>query len=514
MKQHPAAVARHTLDTSTIMRHLTTLPFLLASFLLAAQDFAPIGARWMYTQGIVSGPDSALAILEVTGDTLIAGRTCARIEATEGWFTCHDHLPYLAEEADTTWYWDQAFGTYRLLFVWSAVPSDTWSTPIATGGGALDTLDWTVLDTGHVTIDGMALRTLDMQVEARHHMAFTPNGGRITQRLGSAIAPFAWAHGPCDAETFKELRCYSDNEIQWQHPRVPGCVLGLPDNTRFDALGARWYVADTYPQATEQEPGFIGTHTMHYYYNGTTTIEGGTWHTLWAQATINMPPPPVMQGHVRQVGEHVLFLDPAGVQHTLYDFSIPMGGTVHYQLPGDLELDLTVIAIDSLLIQDVYHKVIQFDTSDVFISPETRFSDRWIEGMGSIHGPLATHFTNFIEDWPSMDSTRTTCFLQGDTRLWHHPDYTDCAINISNSMEDLHRAAVRIFPNPAADRIQLEGLPPGVQEYKVLDALGRVALQGRSTGSTTTLINVSSLPSGLYLLQLGTPAATHHLLKE
>ena len=235
---------------------------------------------------------------------------------------------------------------------------------------------------------------------------------------------------------------------------------------------------------------------------------------MWAQGTTSSPQPSVLQGHVRQVGDVVFFRAPDGTEHELYDFSIGVGDSVRYEVFGS-DMYLHVISVASMLIQGVPHRVIQFDTDTEFITPESFFQDRWIEGIGSIHGPLAPIRAMDIEDTPQMDSTRTTCFLEGSTMLWQHASYTDCTNNIISSVQDLHAAIVRPYPNPSSGQVTITGLPHGTWPYRMLDALGRTVLQGHLNGADGAQIDIAALPAGPYLLQVGMPAVAHlRLIKE
>ena len=62
---------------------------------------------------------------------------------------------------------------------------------------------------------------------------------------------------------------------------------------------------------------------------------------------------------------------------------------------------------------------------------------------------------------------------------------------------------ISVRPNPASDRVVLEGLPLA-GTVKLYDIQGRSISETKITGSEME-INVSSLPSGLYLLQIQTP---------
>lgn len=228
------------------------IPILLSIALLtvplhAQTPFAPVGAQWSYTQGSCCGPDSTVAVFQVLSDTAVQGRTCGHVTTAEGWFGCYEVLHYFSTSDDSTYYFNEAQQQFHLLFRWNAKPGETWSTPISQAG-VMDTLDWTVSDTGHVIIGGNFLRTLTVSQTSRQNALFCPLGGVITEQLGGN-APFTWVNGVCDGETYQALRCYEENifpisepppppPISWLNPQFPQCAIttGIHDETGKSAF--------------------------------------------------------------------------------------------------------------------------------------------------------------------------------------------------------------------------------------------------------------------------------------
>ncbi len=200
---------------------LAALPVALA----AQTSFAPVGATWTYEQGTWGSPDTNLMVLEVVGDTLVQGRTFSMLQVNEGWFGCHAFVRLICESSDSMFYFDPSSGQYHLLFRWNAIIGGSWSTPVEQSG-FLDTLDWTVIDTSHVMVDGLWLRRLNVDVVPRQSLVYS-YGGTVVERLGGFSAPFTWILGFCDGETFNGLRCYSDPDITWLNPQFQQCDLGM-----------------------------------------------------------------------------------------------------------------------------------------------------------------------------------------------------------------------------------------------------------------------------------------------
>ncbi|RMG59127.1 MAG: CocE/NonD family hydrolase, partial [Bacteroidetes bacterium] len=80
--------------------------------------------------------------------------------------------------------------------------------------------------------------------------------------------------------------------------------------------------------------------------------------------------------------------------------------------------------------------------------------------------------------------------------------YIDLPVARSSRLSGpLPTPSLQLYPNPAQDRLQVDGLPAGIvsPRYRILDALGREVAQGRLA---ETGIPVASLAPGRYLLQV------------
>ena len=293
-------------------------------------------------------------------------------------------------------------------------------------------------------------------------------------------------------------------------------AIVMAQNTiHFDDTSGVWHVADTYPQGNAQNPNFIQTNTLRYFYSGDTVITGDIWRRMYSEPTGGPLPEPTFQGFTRQANDLVLFLDNAGVVDTLYDFALQVGDSMHYVSPF-YDTYLTVEAKDSVLLQGVQHQVFRF--SSYVLTLEDLLSDTWIEGLGSIHGPLAPRMPNTLGyNYAFPDSTRLTCYAQEDVTLWQHAGYPDCVVNIALGLEEVvedRSDQLSIWPNPVVDVVRVSGME--VTDYAVLDLLGRTILTGRPQGTADgdQAIDLSSLPSGVYVLWVkGTQSHTFRLTK-
>ncbi len=273
---------------------------------------------------------------------------------------------------------------------------------------------------------------------------------------------------------------------------------------RFDDEGGAWYVADTYPQGDMENPNFIGTTTVRYFADGDSIVAGEAWGRLFMQPTTDPPPAAQFQGLVRQDGDVVLFLDAEAVMDTLYDFRLQPGDSMHYVSPW-YDTYLPLLAVDSILVQGVYHRVFHF--GQFFLTLEEALSDTWIEGIGSIHGPLAPRMPSTLGyNFGMPDSTRLTCYAQQGVTLWDHSGYPECVVNIALSLEEQADIGhqISIHPNPGSI-FQLTGLGQQPAQLQLLDLQGRVLMEANTVVDHQP-VDASGLPAGAYLLEVATDA--------
>lgn len=270
---------------------------------------------------------------------------------------------------------------------------------------------------------------------------------------------------------------------------------------RFDDAIGTWDVAHTYPQGNIQNPNFIGTTTRMFSFSGDTLINGNSWNRMYATPTAGAAPGPVLQGYARQVDEIVLFLAPSGEIDTLYNFALQVGDSMRYS-GYDFDIWLSVTSIGQALIQGVEHKVFHF--SEQVLTLEEFFSDTWIEGIGSIYGPLASRTPSDLSIHYSFpDSTRLTCYAQDGAVLWTHAAYPDCVVNVFLSYPEWTTELPKIHPNPVSSTFTVSGLGVGKHMLLMHDAIGRAVWHTTLMGTGATLHLPQLAPGHYHLTSTG-----------
>ena len=87
----------------------------------------------------------------------------------------------------------------------------------------------------------------------------------------------------------------------------------------------------------------------------------------------------------------------------------------------------------------------------------------------------------------------------------------DAVVELTSIAEPLSTSGIRLFPNPSAGQLQLE-LPESINEqihFSILDAQGKQYLQQRLTLDRIQTLDLSTLPKGVYFVQLSTPTKAY-----
>jgi hypothetical protein len=265
----------------------------------------------------------------------------------------------------------------------------------------------------------------------------------------------------------------------------------------FTDTAAFWNVAKTYPAGAPEDPGFTATTTRRYWIASDSLVNGEVWSVFVSEPTQNGGGPVQLERLVRQLGDIVVCLGDDQSTDTLYDFSLSVGDSFRYVVDGWDQAWLRVDELDSVVVQGEYRRTINFEE---FVQPPSLLRERWIEGLGSIHGPLfpAAPIT-FMTEVPG-DSLLLTCYGVDETVLWSHPNYVNCEVNVLLGLEDISLAPIHPYPNPGQDGFSLTPTS-GTPKITVFDATGRCVLEQEPVRGRLT-IDTSRWGAGSYQLVL------------
>jgi hypothetical protein len=130
----------------------------------------------------------------------------------------------------------------------------------------------------------------------------------------------------------------------------------------------------------------------------------------------------------------------------------------------------------------------------------------WIEGIGSIHGPLFPNFpVKFSQEMP--DSMLVTCSYSDHQQVWQHPSYAGCYVNIVLGVSKLEIFDFKIYPNPFSDKIYFENSRIYNYDLAVLNSVGQVVRQIQPDSNSQS-IDLTELKAGIYFLRISAQGIT------
>jgi glucose/arabinose dehydrogenase len=133
------------------------------------------------------------------------------------------------------------------------------------------------------------------------------------------------------------------------------------------------------------------------------------------------------------------------------------------------------------------------------LTSSTAISYQWLHNGTPIDGAIEQSYTATTSGWYRVRATSSGgCIGMSDS----------VQVLMSSVLnEQPADAALRLFPDPAKDQLTIEvtNLPRGIALFRVIDLSGKVVLQEEqksSGGSLNHHLDISALPSGVYLLEV------------
>jgi len=192
----------------------------------------------------------------------------------------------------------------------------------------------------------------------------------------------------------------------------------------------------------------------------------------------------------------------------LYDFSLSPGDSLLSK--SDAGVLITYIdSIGSMKVGDTALSVqyVHYSSNGIIDHPDRLFlthpknQNFNIEGIGNTY--------NFFPWWfglcHNVRATNLRCFENADLRYFYDSEWEDqCDSTFfwePQSIGEDKTNAIQLFPNPATEMVQIQGLPVG-SHLRLLNTMGREYTITYQTSGEVSSFSVSHLPKGFYLLQI------------
>ncbi len=145
------------------MKRLIVSVFLFSVFsnFIYSQEWAPTGAKWYYTwlpEPITGMEPPEIRTIEVVGDTVILGKQCKILEATDALVCYGQRFTY--SENDSIFFYDSDKEKFELLYDFTASVNDSWDAPLCVS--PVDTLTLTVKSIYTSTFDSVQIKTYEV----------------------------------------------------------------------------------------------------------------------------------------------------------------------------------------------------------------------------------------------------------------------------------------------------------------------------------------------------------------
>jgi hypothetical protein len=257
-------------------------------------------------------------------------------------------------------------------------------------------------------------------------------------------------------------------------------ILNSPGQS-FLSEGKQWNVKETL--------NFGPTTTVAYQLIGDSAVGNYTYKKLAVYDSTYQAWS--LTGLLREAENRVYFKPEGQEEGLLYDFTLQNGETVNIiSLYCPDEQELTVTNVDTIENLGIERKRWSFNQS---------ITEVWLEGIGSLYGPVHTFYDHCIFDL-YFD---LLCTYEADTVSYDNPDYESCWLTSVGMGEKIKDNTITIYPNPVSAARSV-----GISSEKVIRKLEILSGQGMQIKTIDNLnrknirIDLSGMASGLYFIMI------------
>lgn len=182
------------------MKNLFLIILTSISIQITAQEFAPIGAKWHYSQGTLNPELIAFKTIESVSDTIIKGKSCKKLIQVSEYMPPYTPSLFMYSSNDSVFVYEE--GSFHLLYDFGAVAGDTLELGYLAYNGL--PLKMIIDSTSTITINGQLKK---LQYVTCGDGIVIEFGGKVIEGIGNTEYMFPRLDGYLDGP----LRCYEDN---------------------------------------------------------------------------------------------------------------------------------------------------------------------------------------------------------------------------------------------------------------------------------------------------------------
>ncbi|MBK7093939.1 MAG: T9SS type A sorting domain-containing protein [Saprospiraceae bacterium] len=182
------------------MKNLFLIILTSITIQISAQEFAPIGAKWHYSQGTLNPELIAFKTIESISDTVIEGKSCKKLNQVSAYIPPNRPSLFLYSKNDSVLVYEER--SFHLLYDFGAVKGDTIELGYLAYNGS--PLKMIIDSTGTITINGQLKKLQYVTCGDGMVIEF---GGKVIEGIGNTEYMFPRLDGNLDGP----LRCYENN---------------------------------------------------------------------------------------------------------------------------------------------------------------------------------------------------------------------------------------------------------------------------------------------------------------
>ena len=164
--------------------------FSLLSITKAQNNFAPIGATWIYEFSYEYFYIGPIRNIKSIGDTIIQGKQCRIMTFSSS--GCNPSYRYMYSDSGKVYYYQSLNNTFALLFDINKNPGEHFSE--AVGG---DSVVYKVDSISFININGHPLKKLFVHITHYPFSGIDPYEGEFIENLGNTRYLFPWENDVC-----------------------------------------------------------------------------------------------------------------------------------------------------------------------------------------------------------------------------------------------------------------------------------------------------------------------------
>lgn len=188
-----------------------------------AQDFAPIGSEWFYTERFAFSGDVDYMRFETTRDTVVDGKNCRIITKNgQAWCNWRPSEEIVYQDSNIVYFWDTTFNEFQILYDFNSEPGDSWIVKVYDEEYQdsivpdIDTFVVYVDSISYMDVNGHSLKQMHVTysvIEETMPYSFNSVISEVLGDLTYMIYFHNYSSLACDINYSGGLRCYEDSWI-------------------------------------------------------------------------------------------------------------------------------------------------------------------------------------------------------------------------------------------------------------------------------------------------------------